>query len=266
MSDLGGPYLNGSGGVESILQGIGDWVLDTQGDNSTRMVFLDFTDQVRVPLSGAPPPFDNRTGVRTLHRTECLRAHTDPVHDRTQFPDFEPARVRVRSRDREVPDCHEPAQLRTDGGRPSQMHRRLGQWSGRPVQCMVDRAERNVARRWAARTSPSSWASRPRRERSSRPTWATSTSRSGSRSPRSRRSAAEGLHHWAIRRDGPARGTALRRGIDGMRDEDSALRAARNTSLVAPDRLREAQHGVRDNTWTSTIPGRERGWYTDLCH
>jgi hypothetical protein len=56
MSDLGGPYLNGSGGVESILQIVGDWELDTEGHNPTRMVFLDFRDQVLN--SGATPPFD----------------------------------------------------------------------------------------------------------------------------------------------------------------------------------------------------------------
>jgi hypothetical protein len=57
LSDGQGPYLNGSGGVESILQGIGDWVLDTQGNDSTRMVFVDLTDQARE-VNGATLPFE----------------------------------------------------------------------------------------------------------------------------------------------------------------------------------------------------------------
>jgi hypothetical protein len=55
-SDSLGPYRNGVNSVSSIIQGIGDWELDTK-PSTVRRVRIDFGDPVAG--SGANPPFQS---------------------------------------------------------------------------------------------------------------------------------------------------------------------------------------------------------------
>jgi hypothetical protein len=54
QSDGFGIYVHGVGGVQTQIQGIGDWYLDTNG--TSRKVLVDLRDA--VPDSGANPPFN----------------------------------------------------------------------------------------------------------------------------------------------------------------------------------------------------------------
>jgi hypothetical protein len=55
-SDSLGSYVNGANSVSSIIQGIGDWVLDTK-PSTLRRVRIDFGDP--VPNTGANAPFQS---------------------------------------------------------------------------------------------------------------------------------------------------------------------------------------------------------------
>jgi len=55
-NDSLGPYVNGADSVSSVVQGIGDWVLDTK-PSATRRVRIDLGDPVAG--SGPNPPFQS---------------------------------------------------------------------------------------------------------------------------------------------------------------------------------------------------------------
>lgn len=55
QSDGLGQYLNGSAGVVSIIQGVGDWVLELNGRRSTRNALVDLSDT--LPGNPSAPPF-----------------------------------------------------------------------------------------------------------------------------------------------------------------------------------------------------------------
>jgi len=60
QSDTRGGYKNGVDSVASIIQGIGDWELDTK-PSTVRKVFLDFRDPISSGISGQNPsaPFQS---------------------------------------------------------------------------------------------------------------------------------------------------------------------------------------------------------------
>jgi len=74
MSDGGGSYINGVGGVRAVFVALGNAVLDTQpaGSRGNRTLFLDFTDPVLTTQPSPPFPTQFVTAFLSTSAAQTL--------------------------------------------------------------------------------------------------------------------------------------------------------------------------------------------------